>query len=245
MKLLLMADGIVGNSITKWLIDNHKKDLAFVVVKEAGGYIARQCTSAKVQCGVLRGDITTILEPKKYDLGMLVWWPDIIPPWLIKIPKRGFINTHPSLLPHNRGKHPNFWAIVEERPFGVSLHEVEEGVDCGRIIAQKKIPFDWTDTGETLYRGAEHEMISLFKKTYPKLRRQNPKGHKNNLSAGSYHRSPEIEAASCIDLDSPTTARELLNRLRARTFYGHPACSFSDKGSTYEVITQIRRRNGR
>lgn len=91
-------------------------------------------------------------ELDKFDLGILAWWPNIISPRLFALPKVGFVNTHPSYLPHNRGRNPNFWSIVEERPFGVSLHFVEQAVDAGRILAQRQIDYGWEDTGETIYK---------------------------------------------------------------------------------------------
>ncbi len=53
--------------------------------------------------------------------------------------------------------------------------------------------------------------------------------------------SHELQPASRIDLDRQSSARQLLNLLRARTFPGYPACHFEDKGEMYEVRVDIRR----
>ena len=52
--------------------------------------------------------------------------------------KRPAINLHMSFLPYNRGAHPNFWSFINETPKGISIHEIDEGVDTGNIITQKK-----------------------------------------------------------------------------------------------------------
>ena len=74
----------------------------------------------------------------------------------------GVINLHPSYLPYCRGKDPNFWSIVDEVEFGVSIHKVTPGIDDGPIIFQKKIKKSWVDNGQTLYNKAKMEIVKLF-----------------------------------------------------------------------------------
>ena len=176
------------------------------------------------------------------EIGFLLWWPKIISQRLISSLRFGFINTHPSLLPHNRGKHYNFWALVEQSPFGVSLHFVESGIDSGDLVAQKSISYTWEDTAETLYQLAVAGMKELFFESYPLIRKGEISAWSQDLSLGSFHYASELEVASLIDLDQPTTARQLLNQLRARTFKGHPACSFCEDGVQYEVRIEITKK---
>ena len=246
MKILLMADKKVGYEITKWLLDEYPEDVGFVVTKE------RDIWNAATKAGVWCGNSSPLVN-MDFDLGILAWWPYVIQEPLLSLPYCGWINTHPSLLPHNRGKHPNFWSIVEQAPYGVSIHMVDKGIDSGAVIAQKAIPYDWADTGATLYEKAEEEMVELFKGTYPGLRmaiifekKKIAYGFmyaEQDPSKGSFHKASELEPASRIDLDCLYFGRELLNKLRARTFPGHPACYFEDGGVTYEVRVEIKRRD--
>ncbi|MCC6952955.1 MAG: formyl transferase, partial [Deltaproteobacteria bacterium] len=160
---------------------------------------------------------------------------------LMALPSQGFVNTHPSYLPYNRGKHYNFWALVEQCPFGVTLHFIDGGVDTGDIIAQQEIPYSWEDTGESLYRRAQIAMFELFRETYPHLRSGGITRHKQDLSVGTAHKANELENASRIELDRSYPARDLLNRLRARTFSGHPACWFEVGDEKFEVRIDIRK----
>lgn len=58
---------------------------------------------------------------------------------LLKIPKIGVINRHNALLPKNRGRLTPFWVLFKsEKQTGVSIHFVDEGIDSGDIIIQKK-----------------------------------------------------------------------------------------------------------
>jgi methionyl-tRNA formyltransferase len=243
--IAVFADSEVGLFCARWLVSTHKKDIS-VVVTTCQNDIYHLAKESGVKTHVFQDDNSYLEyidnEGVCADLGLLLWWPKIIRPSLINSAKGGFVNTHPSLLPHNRGKHYNFWALVEQCPFGVSLHLVEEGIDCGNIVAQKEISYTWEDTGETLYHKAIAGTKQLFVETYPDLRKLIFDSKAQDLSKGSIHFSSELEAASRISLDEPTTPRQLLNLLRARTFEGHPACSFCDDDVEYEVRIAITKK---
>lgn len=243
MKVLLFADGIVGEKIANHLIAIYPDDL-FAVATVVPNAITDACSSAGVRTFAFDSEASIISEftDSEIDLGILAWWPKLIRKPLIDLPRKGFINTHPSLLPYNRGKHYNFWALVEQAPFGVTLHEVNERVDAGGIVAQRAIPYDWTDTAEALYTKAQSAMVELFVEAYPKLRGGDFAAVPQDLSKGSFHRASELDEASHISLDRSYEARVLLNLLRARTFPGHPGCWFEDDGQIYEVRVSITRR---
>lgn len=52
------------------------------------------------------------------------------------------VNLHISYLPYNRGCHPNFWSFKENTPKGVTIHEIDDSIDSGDIICQKKMFFN-------------------------------------------------------------------------------------------------------
>jgi len=244
MKNIIFADGFVGLEICDWLFKYYHDDIGLVVVVNENG-IKKLATEADIPVVVSKDEVKlfSTIEDYDFDWGLLIWWPKIISDLLINSTINGFINTHPSFLPYNRGKHFNFWTLVEQSPFGVSLHMVEKGIDSGDIVAQSPILYDWEDTGETLYRRSMDEMIVLFKETYPSLRNKKLQNIKQDLSIGSFHYANEIDAASCIDINKTYLARDLLNLIRARTFKSHPACYFiEDDGEEFEVRIEIMRR---
>lgn len=58
----------------------------------------------------------------------------------INIPPRGCLNLHTALLPKYRGLMPTFWALKHNEEYtGVSVFFVDEGIDSGDIVIQKKI----------------------------------------------------------------------------------------------------------
>jgi methionyl-tRNA formyltransferase len=245
MKLLLLADGHVGSEIARWLIANFRSDIGLMVTI-ADNNLAAVARDSQVRSLVFESSrqVADFAESAGlgFDLGLLAWWPKIIRRPLLSLPRCGFVNTHPSFLPYSKGKHYNFWSIVERAPFGVSLHMAGEGVDTGDIVSQAAIPYSWEDTGASLYCKASEAMLQLFQVTYPRLRSLDFERLPQDPAAGSFHLASELEAASSIDLDQTYLARDLLNLLRARTFPGHPACTFSDGVDLYEVRIEIKRK---
>lgn len=241
MKIVLFADGAVGLDIAQYLLNHFPHDIAMIVTVEKNK-ISELAHEKNVQACIydsMDSMISRISDDT--ELGVLAWWPNIISGPLLAKPLRGFINTHPSLLPYNRGKHYNFWALVEGAPFGVSLHIVDSGVDTGPVVVQREIPYDWSDNGETLYKKAQATMVELFCEVYPTWRAGNIQSVPQELNEGSFHHSSELELASRIDLDEVYSARYLLNLLRARTFEGHPGCWFEDDGVRYDISIKINK----
>ncbi len=247
-RIIILADQDVGKSIVEFLIREYHSDIALIVVCDENeiSELAIQAnipvlkwTTSDDLCEFLKKQFVS----EKIMFGILAWWPFIIKESLIAFPTYGFINTHPSMLPYNRGKHYNFWAIVEEAPFGVSLHQVTPGIDNGDIVAQLPIVYDWLDTGETLYLKAKEAMVSLFISNYHNLRENRINRIPQPKGIGSFHLGSELDSASCIQLDKQYSGRQLLNLLRARTFYGKPACWFVDNNNeTYEVRISIEKK---
>lgn len=62
---------------------------------------------------------------------------------LLELAPKGSINLHSSLLPKYRGLMPTFWVLKNNENFtGVSVFFIDEGIDSGPIIIQKKIKIE-------------------------------------------------------------------------------------------------------
>jgi methionyl-tRNA formyltransferase len=78
---------------------------------------------------------------------------NIIKKELLSIPNIGVLNRHNALLPKNRGRLTPFWvSFKEEKETGVSIHFVEEGIDSGDIVIQKKYKVEKNDNFNTIVR---------------------------------------------------------------------------------------------
>lgn len=76
---------------------------------------------------------------------------------LINLAPKGCLNLHTALLPKYRGLMPSFWVLKNnEKETGVSVFFVDEGIDSGPIITQKRIPITKNMT--------QSELITISKK---------------------------------------------------------------------------------
>ena len=186
--------------------------------------------------------IARCIKTANIDIGILAWWPTILREPVLSAPTRGFLNFHPSLLPFNRGKHTTFWNLVEDVPFGVTIHWIDEKIDNGPIAFQRSIAKRWEDNSETLYRRAQTEIVSLFfdhlddiiAGRIPAMQTEAPPGSRP-------HYASEIDAASQIWLDRCYAGRELLNVIRGKQFVPYAPAYFIDDGVRYDVRVSIVR----
>jgi methionyl-tRNA formyltransferase len=75
----------------------------------------------------------------------------ILPPSLLNLAPRGCINVHASILPRYRGAAPIQWAIARgERETGVSIMQMDEGMDTGPVFSVRRLPIADEDTSGTL-----------------------------------------------------------------------------------------------
>lgn len=75
------------------------------------------------------------------DAIVVVAYGRLIPPWMLALPRYGNLNLHGSLLPKYRGAAPIQWAIANgERETGVTTMRMDEGLDTGDILLQKRVP---------------------------------------------------------------------------------------------------------
>jgi methionyl-tRNA formyltransferase len=77
----------------------------------------------------------------------------ILPKAVFSIPQFGTLNVHASLLPRYRGAAPIHRAIeAGEKETGVTVFRIDEGVDTGEILLQRKTPIDGQETAPELYQ---------------------------------------------------------------------------------------------
>ena len=91
----------------------------------------------------------TLLNP---DIMVVVAYGQILPKAVLEIPKLGCLNIHASLLPRWRGAAPIERAILEgDRETGISIMKMNEGLDTGDILLDKKCTISNHETAQTLH----------------------------------------------------------------------------------------------
>lgn len=108
-----------------------------------------------------------LVKRQKADIGVVVAYGAIISRSVLSLPRFGFVNLHPSLLPKYRGPSPIQSAIRDgEDATGVTIMQLDSGVDTGPIYAQERIAIRSSETAQTLHdtcadRGAHLMAASL------------------------------------------------------------------------------------
>lgn len=103
------------------------------------------------------------------------------------------INLHISYLPWNRGASPNLWSFIDNTPQGVTIHQVSEGLDRGKILYQKRCSFDAAqETFETSYRKLHQCILELFREHWDHIVSGSYEFHEQRGS-GSYHSKKDLE----------------------------------------------------
>lgn len=102
------------------------------------------------------------------DLAVLASYGKILPQTILDIPKYGFINAHPSLLPLHRGASPIEGAILSgDKQTGVTIMKMDAGMDHGPILSQMKIPLSGTERASELEEKLAVLGAGLLVKTIP------------------------------------------------------------------------------
>jgi hypothetical protein len=73
------------------------------------------------------------------DAAVVACFSQRIPDPLLALPRYGFLNLHPSLLPAYRGPRPVYWQLRHDAPTGITIHYMDEGLDTGDIAAQREV----------------------------------------------------------------------------------------------------------
>lgn len=141
---------------------------------------------------LISGDSTLEgVDPSTYDLIISFGLREIMPQRFLENSSGPVVNLHMSLLPMNRGAHPLFWSLLNGESVGVTIHEVDSGLDTGPIIAQREIQVDlkgnFQDAHALAKRSLEELLLenldSLLSGDYPKVHQAGP---------SSIHRKSEL-----------------------------------------------------
>lgn len=97
-------------------------------------------------------EVDKIIEELKPDLIVVVAYGKILPKSILNSAKYGCINVHASLLPKYRGAAPIQWAVLNgDAETGVTVMQMDEGLDTGDMLLVKKTPIDINETSAELF----------------------------------------------------------------------------------------------
>ena len=99
-----------------------------------------------------RSTIAPLLASVRPDLVVCMGFPWRVPPDALAVPRLGWLNGHPSLLPLHRGPLPVAWAIRSgDEEVGITFHRMDAELDTGPILSQRRFPLGEPEEPEVFY----------------------------------------------------------------------------------------------
>lgn len=118
---------------------------------------------------VRTADFAERLRELDAEVGVVVAYGRILPRQVLEAPRAGCVNVHASLLPRWRGAAPIQWSIVHgDQQTGVTLMQMDEGMDTGPILAQASTPIDANEDAAALSARLSQMGASLLRSQLPR-----------------------------------------------------------------------------
>jgi len=155
-------------------------------------------------------DFLAKLSTLSPQLAVVAAYGKILPKEVLDIFPLGCVNLHFSILPKYRGAAPIQWAVIKgEKETGVTGFFMDEGLDTGKIIFQKKIKIEEDEDSISLQKKLIPVAIDVLIKTLEKIK----EGFKGEAQIGIVSYAPPLKkSAGKIDWNLP--AEEIHNLIR-------------------------------
>ena len=142
----------------------------------------------------------------------------MLPKIIWSIPNLGTINLHASLLPNYRGAAPINWALINgEKYTGVTTFFIDDKIDTGDILLQKKIKINETDNAEDLHNSLSKTGSLLMNETINRVLNNSIKPSKQE-SNKTYKTAYKLNKDN-IKIDWETKPIEIYNKIRGLSPY--------------------------
>jgi len=134
--------------------------------------------------------ISKLVKQHKFDMIIVFGFGKILPECITNNIR--CINLHNGFLPFGRGPNPNLSSWINGEPHGITIHEIDEGIDAGPIIIQQQIHMD--SSGYSLQTSFDYSircLADLFNNNWANIRNGNYTA-KQQCGSGSFHTFHEL-----------------------------------------------------
>lgn len=160
----------------------------------------------------VRKQLATVVA--SYDLVISIHCRQFFPPELVR--KVRCINVHPGFNPYNRGWFPQVFSILNGKQAGATIHEIDEQLDHGPIIAQRRYKIESWDTSASAYAEIMRIERELVLEHFVAIRERSYRAGAP-ASEGNLNYKRDFDRLKHIDLDQQGRFGDFLDRLRALT----------------------------
>lgn len=173
----------------------------------------------------------------RLDVAVVAGYGLLLPEPILKTPRQGCLNIHPSILPRWRGPSPIQYTILSgDRQTGVSTMILDRGMDTGNVIDQKIIPLDLTETAPQLNNILWHMGAEMMCQTLMQISRGEPLVSTPQPSSGVTYSKLLKKEEGRIDWHRP--ASEIDAQIRALTPWPGTYCE-NGLGARFKIISAV------
>jgi methionyl-tRNA formyltransferase len=172
------------------------------------------------------------------DVGVVMAYGQILRPALLAIPRFGFINVHTSLLPRYRGAAPIQRAISNgDLETGVTVMQMDAGMDTGDILAMQAVPIADTDTAGDMHAKLAVQGARLLREVLADLVAGRVTPRPQPCEGVTY--APRLEKSEGrIDWSQP--ARRLYNQIRGFNPWPGCYCTYDASAGGLQTLRVLR-----
>ncbi len=161
------------------------------------------------------------------DIFVVAAFGQILSSEILHMPRFGCVNIHASLLPKYRGAAPIQWAILNgETQTGVTIMQMDEGLDTGDMLTKVAVPITDRDTGDSLHDKLMEAGAKLIVDTLPLIEQGKVTPEKQNDAESCYASRLSKELGR---IDWSKSAGELARLVRGLNSWPGSYTTFRDK----------------
>ena len=152
-----------------------------------------------------------LLEKLSPDAIVMCGWRQVLSEKVLKIPKKGIVAFHPSLLPEGRGPAPVINTILNGlKQSGVTMFYADNGTDSGDVIGRESFNISESDYAADVYEKVVEAGKRLIKKFLPLLVKGSAPREKQDKKKASYFEKITLEDNEIkADENAETTFRKV------------------------------------
>ena len=167
------------------------------------------------------------------DVGVVAAYGEILRQNVLEIPRLGYLNIHPSLLPRHRGPTPVPGAILAgDTETGVTVMLLDAKMDSGPILAQRRVPLPPDARGRRADRGAFQLGATLLVDVAGAVRRRHTHAGSSGRQPGDLHEDAARRQDGAIDWGSPAVQIERMTR----AYDPWPGAQTTWRGQPFKII---------
>ena len=171
------------------------------------------------------------LQKIRPDAVVVVGYGQILPPWLLELPRFGCVNLHASLLPAYRGAAPIQWAVANgETTTGLTTMLMDPGLDTGPILLQWTTQIGPEETALELAKRMSTKGADLIAETLQRLQDGTVSLQPQDNSRAT--RAPLLKKEHG-EIEWTLSAPEIANRVRG--FLPWPGCYTGFRGKKLQI----------